>query len=139
MRRLLFLPSSINPFQNGTVQIYFLVLFFCLICNKTSVFSLLVVCNDKKEYLYVIILLSLLFFIIRCINQFVSIILYRITGNFCGVKFLRFWSKKKTFNFCGSKISVPKKKLFVYRKEQLKRCYDKQLVHITMVIRSKNI
>jgi hypothetical protein len=26
---------------------------------------------------------------------------YRITGNFCGVKFLRFWSKKKTFNFCG--------------------------------------
>jgi hypothetical protein len=26
---------------------------------------------------------------------------YRITGNFCGVKFLRFWSKKKTFNVCG--------------------------------------
>ena len=26
---------------------------------------------------------------------------YRITGNFCGVKFLRFWSKKMTFNFCG--------------------------------------
>ena len=25
---------------------------------------------------------------------------YRITGNFCGVKFLRFWSKKMTFNFC---------------------------------------
>ena len=26
---------------------------------------------------------------------------YRITGNFCGVKFLQFWSKKKTFKFCG--------------------------------------
>ena len=26
---------------------------------------------------------------------------YRITANFCGVKFLQFWSKKKTFNFCG--------------------------------------
>ena len=26
---------------------------------------------------------------------------YCITGNFCGVKFLRFWSKKMTFNFCG--------------------------------------
>ena len=28
--------------------------------------------------------------------------LYRITGNFCSVKFLRFWTKKKTFyfNFC---------------------------------------
>jgi hypothetical protein len=26
---------------------------------------------------------------------------YRITGNFCGVKFLQFWSKKKTFDFCG--------------------------------------
>ena len=27
--------------------------------------------------------------------------IYRITGNFCDVKFLRFWSKKKTFNLCG--------------------------------------
>jgi hypothetical protein len=26
---------------------------------------------------------------------------YRITGNFCGVKFLLFWTKKKIFNFCG--------------------------------------
>ena len=25
----------------------------------------------------------------------------RIIGNFCGVKFLRFWTKKKTFNFSG--------------------------------------
>jgi uncharacterized protein Usg len=26
---------------------------------------------------------------------------YRITGNFCSVKFLQFWTNKKTFNFCG--------------------------------------
>ena len=25
---------------------------------------------------------------------------YRITRNFCGVKVLRFWTKKKTFKFC---------------------------------------
>jgi hypothetical protein len=43
--------------------------------------------------------------------------IYRITANFCGVKFLRFWSKKMTFNFCGFfffcgfKISAPKKKI----------------------------
>ena len=64
----------------------------------------------------------------------------RITGNFCGVKYLRCWSKKKTFNFCGFffcrlKISAPKNKLLYYRK----RCYDQKLVHITVVIRSKNI
>ena len=43
---------------------------------------------------------------------------YRITGNFCGAKFLRFLTKKMTFNFCrfffcGLKILAPKKKLFV--------------------------
>jgi hypothetical protein len=26
-----------------------------------------------------------------------------------------------------------------YRKQQLKRCYDKQLVHITVILRSKNM
>ena len=56
------------------------------------------------------------------------------------MKFLRFWHKKKTFNFCdfffcGLKMSAPKKKNLYYRK----RCYDKQLVHITVIIRSKNI
>ena len=71
-------------------------------------------------------------------------IYYRITGIFCGVKFLRFWSKKKTFNFCGFclcglKISPPKKNCLYYRKQQLKRCYDKQLVHITVILKSKNI
>jgi hypothetical protein len=33
------------------------------------------------------------------------------------------------------KISAPKNKLLYYRK----RCYDQKLVHITVVIRSKNI
>ena len=39
---------------------------------------------------------------------FVSKEIYRITGILCGVKFLRFWSKKMTFNFyfCGLKISA---------------------------------
>jgi hypothetical protein len=31
------------------------------------------------------------------------------------------------------------KKCLYYRKQQLKRCYDKQLVHITVVLRSENI
>jgi hypothetical protein len=30
-------------------------------------------------------------------------------------------------------------KVFSFRKQQLKRCYDKQLVHITVILRSKNI
>jgi hypothetical protein len=66
--------------------------------------------------------------------------IYRITGNFCDVKFLAFWSKKKTFNFCGFfflrivNLRTEKKML-----QQLKRCYDKQLVHITVILRSINI
>ena len=70
---------------------------------------------------------------------------YRITGNFCGVKFLRFWSKKMTFNFCRflflriENLGTEKKNCLYYRKQQLKRCCDKQLVHITVIIRSKNI
>ena len=43
---------------------------------------------------------------------------YHITGNFCGAKFLRFFTKKKTFNFCrfffcGLKILAPKIFFFV--------------------------
>ena len=70
---------------------------------------------------------------------------YRITGNFCDVKFLRFWSKEKTFNFCGFfflrivNFGNEKKKCLYYRKQQVKRCYDKQLVHITVILRSKHI
>jgi hypothetical protein len=43
------------------------------------------------------------------------------------------------FYFCGLKILAPKKSCLYYRKQQLKRCCDKQLVHITVIIRSKNI
>ena len=70
---------------------------------------------------------------------------YRITGNFCGVKCLRFWSKKKTFNFCGfffgedCKTRHRKQNCFYYRKQQVKQSYDKQLVYITVILRSKNI
>ena len=43
---------------------------------------------------------------------------YRITGNFCGVKFLRFGLKRRhlifaDFIFCGLTISAPKKNVFV--------------------------
>jgi hypothetical protein len=71
--------------------------------------------------------------------------IYSITGNFCDVKFLQFWSKKMTFNFCGFfspadwKSWHRKKDCLYYRKQQLKRCCDKQLVHITVILRSKNI
>jgi hypothetical protein len=74
-----------------------------------------------------------------------DIYIYCITGNFCGVKFLRFWSKKKTFNFCRffslriENLGTEKKNGLYYSKQQLKRCYDKQLVHITMILRSNNI
>ena len=54
------------------------------------------------------------------------------------MKFLRFWSRKKTFNFCGLKI-LAKKNCLYYRKQQQKGCYDKQLVHITVILKSKNI
>jgi hypothetical protein len=30
-------------------------------------------------------------------------------------------------------------KIYIRRKQQLKRCYDKQLVHITGILRSKSI
>ena len=72
------------------------------------------------------------------------IYIYHITGNFCDVKFLRFWSKKKTFNFCGffflriQNLGTEKNILY-HRKQQQKRCYDKQLVHITVILRSKNM
>ena len=61
------------------------------------------------------------------------------------MKFLRFWSKEKTFNFCGFffprivNFGNEKKKCLYYRKQQVKRCYDKQLVHITVILRSKHI
>jgi hypothetical protein len=69
---------------------------------------------------------------------------YRITGNFYSVKFLWFLTEKKTFNFCGFFFLQienldTKKNCLYYRKQQLKRCYGKQLVHITVVLRSKNI
>jgi hypothetical protein len=70
---------------------------------------------------------------------------YRITGNFCGVKFLRSWSKKKIFNFCRffflqiENLGTEKKIILYYRKQQLKRCCNKQLVHITVILRSKNM
>ena len=68
--------------------------------------------------------------------------LYHITSNFCSVKFLRFLTKRRhlifaDFFFCGLKILAPKK--YCSCKQQLKRCYDKQLVHITVVLRRKNI
>ena len=54
--------------------------------------------------------------------------------NFCG-----FWLKRRHLIFADWKSRHRKKKCLYYRKQQLKRCYDKQLVHITVVLRSENI
>ena len=43
------------------------------------------------------------------------------------------------FVSCWLKIAAPKKMCLHYRNQQLKRCYDKQLVQITVTLRSKNI
>ena len=65
---------------------------------------------------------------------------YCITGNFCGFGLKR----RHAFNFCKffflqiENIGTEKNSLY-YRKQQLKRCYNKQLVHRTVVLRSKNI
>ena len=59
--------------------------------------------------------------------------IYRITGNFCGVKFLQI------FFPADWKSRHRKKNCLYYRKQQLKRCCDKQLVHITVILISKNI
>ena len=42
------------------------------------------------------------------------------------------------FYFCGLKISAPKKNCLDYRNQQLKQCYDKQLMQITGILRIKN-
>jgi hypothetical protein len=50
--------------------------------------------------------------------------LYWLSYRIMNWLFLRFWTKKKTFNFCGLKISALKTFYLYYRKQQLKRCYD---------------
>ena len=69
------------------------------------------------------------------IDMFAIIYIYRITGNFCGFGLKRRHLMFADFFFCGLKILAPKKICLYYRK----RCYNKQLVHITVIIRSKNI
>jgi hypothetical protein len=59
--------------------------------------------------------------------------------NFCGFGLKRWHLIFANFYFCGLKISAPKKNCLYYRKQHLKRCYDKQLVHIRVILRSKNI
>jgi hypothetical protein len=75
----------------------------------------------------------------------IYIYIYRITGNFCGVKFLLFWSKKKTFNFCWIFFSADwksrhrKKIVCITGSNNWSDWNDKQLVLITVILRSKNI
>ena len=66
---------------------------------------------------------------------------YRITGNFCGVKFCGFGLKRRHLISADWKSWHRKKKLFVLQdwKQQQKRWNDKQLVLITVILRSKNI
>ena len=55
--------------------------------------------------------------------------------NFCG-----FGLKRIHLIFSVDCKSLDRKKnCLCYRKQQVKRCYDKQLVHITVILRSKNI
>ena len=55
--------------------------------------------------------------------------------NFCSFGLKRRHLIFAIFFFCGLKISAQKNNCLHYRK----RCYDKHLVHITVIIRSKNI
>jgi hypothetical protein len=62
-------------------------------------------------------------------------ITYRITDNFCG-----FGLKRWHLIFADWKSQHRKKNCLYYRKQQLKRCCDnKQLVHITVILKSENI
>ena len=45
----------------------------------------------------------------------------------------------RIFLSADCKFRERKKKCLYYRKQQVKRCYDKQLVHITVILRSKHI
>ena len=45
----------------------------------------------------------------------------------------------RIFLSADCKFRQRKKKCLYYRKQQVKRCYDKQLVHITVILRSKHI
>ena len=67
-------------------------------------------------------------------NTWAGLTVYHITSNFCGFGLKRRHLIFGDFFFCGLKILAPKKNCLYYRKQQLKWCYDKQLVH-----RSKNI
>jgi hypothetical protein len=59
--------------------------------------------------------------------------------NFCGFGQKRRHLIFADFFFYGLKIWTPKEIFLYYRNQQLKRCYDKQLVQITVILRSKNI
>jgi hypothetical protein len=61
---------------------------------------------------------------------------YRITGNFCGFGLKRRHFIMADFFSADCKSRHWKKKFVL---QQVKRCYDKQLVHITVILRSKNI
>jgi hypothetical protein len=64
---------------------------------------------------------------------------YRRTGNFCSFGLKRRHLIFADFLSVDWKSRQRKQMFLYYRKQQLKRCYDKQLVHITVILRSKNI
>ena len=85
-------------YSSGPGQIAYASCFGCLsgplmyleivLKNMTSYRNILSIFSLVEECYLFCVLISFLTFT------------YCITGNFCSVKFLRFWSKKKTFNFC---------------------------------------
>jgi hypothetical protein len=142
--------STCNPCFSSFDQIYFVfhglktgvffVIHWSLILCVTQIdfLPMTTVCGtgEKTNFNYIF-----KFTVIHPFDTFMFCCGYvRIIGNFCCVKFLWFWSKKKTFNFCGIFFSADcksrhrKKNCLYYRKQQVKRCYDKQLVHIIFYI-----
>ena len=102
--------STCNPCFSTFDQIYFVfhglktgfffVIHWSLILCVTQIdfLPMTTVCGtgEKTNFNYIF-----KFTVIHPFDTFMFCCGYvRITGNFCGVKFLWFWSKKKTFNFC---------------------------------------
>ena len=60
---------------------------WCTILSKFWIYETTNVLKTVRDYHYF------------CRFELENMSIYRIIGNFCGVKFLRFWSKKRHLNF----------------------------------------
>ena len=104
--------------------------YFVLLCCL-SLFQCLLIFSSN---LFVCHKFSRLFLV--QIDMLAIIYIYRITGNFCSFGLKRRHLMFADFFLLRIEKSHHRKKICLYYR---KRCYDKQLVHITVIIRSKNI